>query len=201
MSGYTNTIERLIELFKKMPGIGPKSAERLMLYILRSSNQWAKELAQTILKVKESIRFCKICNNLSEAEVCQICSDAARDKSIICVVEQPQDVSIIEKTGSYKGLYHVLGGALSPLDAIGPGELKINELIKRINKGDIKEVIIATDSDTEGEITALYLVKLIKPLGVKITRIAYGIPMGTNLEYADQATLTKALEGRRDITS
>jgi recombination protein RecR len=168
----------------------------MAFHILRLPHAEAKSLAYSILKVKESIRFCKTCGNLSEQDDCEICSDAQRDKGTICVVEQPTDIVSIEKSAAYKGLYHVLGGALSPLDGVGPENLRINELLARIRTSRIKEVIIATDSDSEGETTALYLAKLLKKAKIKATRIAYGLPMGSNLEYADQLTLAKALNGR-----
>ncbi|PIU41885.1 MAG: recombination protein RecR [Candidatus Omnitrophica bacterium CG07_land_8_20_14_0_80_42_15] len=199
MSGYTESMRKLIEEFSKMPGIGPKTAERLALYILKVNKETAKALSDSILKIKEATRFCANCNNLSEAELCDICRDTRRDRSVICIVEDPGDIASIEKTGSFRGVYHVLLGTLSPLDGIGPEDLKINELIDRIKKGGVKEAIIATNPDTEGETTALYLTKLMKPLSVKVTKIASGVPMGSSLEYIDQASLTKAIEGRHQV--
>lgn len=196
MKGYPKSMNALIKEFGKLPGIGPKSAQRLTFFILRNSNEEAKKMAEAILKVKVSVRFCKICNNLSDSEICDICSNPTKDDTIICVVEKPNDVISIEKMGNYNGIYHVLLGALSPLDGIGPKDLKIDDLIKRVKNGKVKEVIIATDSNTEGEATALYITKLLKATGVKLTRIASGIPVGADLEYADQATLMKAFEGR-----
>lgn len=196
---YTKSMSKLIQALKKMPGIGPKSAERIAFYILRLPHNEAKSLAYSILKVKESIRFCKVCGNLSEEEACGICSDTQRNKEIICVVQQPTDIISVEKSGAFNGVYHVLGGALSPLDGIGPENLRISELFARVKTSRPKEVIIATDSDSEGETTALYLAKLLKKEKLKVTRIAFGLPMGSNLEYADQVTVAKAMEGRRPV--
>jgi len=196
LNGFPESMKTLIKEFNKMPGIGAKSAERLAFYILRSKNNDARNLAEAILKVKSSVRFCKICNNLSDTDICHVCDDPNRDKNIICVVENPKDVISIEKAGNYKGIYHILLGALSPLEGIGPKDIKIDDLIARIRKEKPKEVILATDSNTEGEATALYLIKQLKGSGAKVTRIASGIPVGANLEYADQATLTRAFEGR-----
>lgn len=197
MRGFPQSMNALINEFSKMPGIGPKTAQRLAFFILKGSERDARSFADAIIKVKDSVRFCKTCNNLSDSEICDICSNPSRDKHILCVVERPNDVISIEKMGKYNGIYHVLLGALSPLDGIGPKDLKIDELIKRTKKNRIKEIIIATDSNTEGEATALYIIKVLRPSGVKLTRIASGIPVGANLEYADQATLTRAFEGRR----
>ncbi|MBU4377188.1 MAG: recombination mediator RecR [Candidatus Omnitrophica bacterium] len=196
---YARSIQSLIKEFSKMPGIGTKTAERLAFYILKLSMEDAQRLADSILKVKSTIRFCKACNNLSEGEICLICQDGGRDKGIICVVEEPNDVSAIEKAGKFNGVYHVLLGRLSPLDGVGPESLKINELVERVKKDKVKEVIVATNSDTEGETTALYIAKTLKPYRVKITRLAHGIPVGSDLKYADQATLMKAIEGRLEI--
>lgn len=199
MSTYIESIEKLIERLIKFPGIGRRSAERIVGYILNASLEEIRNLSQAILKVKENVRFCRICHNLSEQDECAICRDLKRNRSLLCVVEKPNDVTSIEKTGTFNGLYHVLMGAIAPLEGKGPSELKIESLISRIKQENIQEVIIATDSDTEGEITALYLTKLIRPLGTKITRIGLGIPMGSNLEYADASTLSKALESRRPV--
>jgi recombination protein RecR len=192
-------MKALIEEFSKMPGIGPKSAQRLAFYILRSSPQDAEALSRAILKVKSSVRFCKSCNNLSDEELCEICKSPSRNRSVLCVVEEPNDVATIEKAGEYSGLYHVLLGSLSPLDGIGPSDLKIDELLNRVKKDRFKEIIIATDFNTEGEATALYLMKALKGCGARITRMAYGIPVGGDLQYADQATIVKAFEGRREV--
>jgi recombination protein RecR len=190
-------MRKLIEEFSKMPGIGAKSAQRLAFYILRSRKEDAEALSRAIQKVKESVRFCKACNNLSDAELCEICKGDSRDRSVLCVVEEPKDIATIEKARNFNGLYHVLLGSLSPLDGIGPSELKIRELIERARKEKFKEIIIATDFNTEGEATALYLLKVLKDCGSRITRVAYGIPVGGDLEYADQATIIKAFEGRQ----
>jgi recombination protein RecR len=197
MEKYTKSMSKLIYALKKMPGVGPKSAERMAFHILRLPHAEAKALAYSILKVKESIRFCGICGNLSEEDACAICDNPQRDKSIICIVEQPTDIISIEKSGAFNGVYHVLGGSLSPLDGVGPENLRIKELLSRIKTRKPVEIIIATDSDSEGETTALYLARLLKKEKVKLTRIAYGLPMGSNLEYADQLTLSKALKGRQ----
>jgi recombination protein RecR len=197
--GRTKSVDALIKELEKMPGVGPKTAERLAFYILSLPREEAKALALGIMRVKDNIGFCRICNNLSEEEICSLCQDERRDRSVICVVEEPKDVSSIEETGVFKGLYHVLLGALSPLDGIGPNEIKVKDLLSRLKSDKIKEVVIATDLDTEGETTALYLAELIKPTGLKVTRIAYGIPVGSSLEYIDQATLAKALDGRREV--
>ena len=196
---YARSMQVLIKEFSKMPGIGTRTAERLAFYVLKLPQEDAERLSQSILKVKSAIRFCKICNNLSEDEICLICQDESRDRSIACVVEEPNDVSAIEKTGRFNGVYHVLLGRLSPLDGIGPEALKIQELVERVKKDKIKELIMATNSDTEGETTALYIAKLFKSHKVKVTRLAYGIPVGSDLKYADQATLMKAIEGRLEI--
>ncbi|NQT21979.1 MAG: recombination protein RecR [Candidatus Omnitrophica bacterium] len=201
MKGFPQSMNALITYFGKMPGIGPKTAQRLAFFILKTSEENARNFADAILKVKAQVRFCSVCNNLSDSKVCHICSNPQRNKDVVCVVERPNDVISIEKMGKYNGVYHVLLGALSPLDGIGPKDLKIVELIKRIKRDTMKEVIIATDSHTEGEATALYITKLLKGTGLKVTRIASGIPVGANLEYADQATLMKAFEGRVSVTS
>ena len=199
MPSYTESIEKLINRLIRLPGIGRRSAERIVGYILGASREEIKALAEAMYRIKENVQFCRICNNLSEQELCRICQDAGRQKDMVCVVEEPGDVSAIEKTGNFKGVYHVLLGAIAPLDGKGPGDLKIDGLMERLKQNNIIEVIIATDADTEGEITALYLTKLIKPLGVKLTRIGVGIPMGSNLDYADSLTLSKSLESRREI--
>ncbi len=199
MSTYTDSIERLINALIKLPGIGRRSAERIVGYILSASKEEVTALTEAINKVKESVRFCRICNNLSEQELCKICQDDRRHKDIVCIVEKPSDVTAIEKAGSFSGVYHVLLGSISPLEGKGPGDLKIDGLIQRIKQDNIKEIIIATDTDTEGETTALYIAKLIKPLGVSLSRIGMGLPVGSSLEYADSTTLSKSLESRRPI--
>ena len=199
MSVYTDSIEKVIERLVKLPGIGRRSAERIVGYILEAPKEEVRMLLDGIYKVKESVRFCRACNNLSDQEFCKICVDVARRKDLICIVEKPSDVTALEKAGNFDGLYHVLLGAISPLEGRGPLDLKIDSLMERIKQEHIKEVIIATDADTEGETTSLYLTKLIKPLGIKLTRIGVGIPMGSNLEYADASTLSVALDARREI--
>ena len=199
MSTYTDSIEKLIESLIKFPGIGRRSAERIIGYILGAPRDEIRNLLVAINKVKESVRFCRICNNLSDQDICKICQDVRRQKDIVCIVEKTSDVTAIEKTGNFHGLYHVLFCSIAPLEGKGPADLKIEGLLSRIKDNNIKEAIIATDADTEGETTALYLAKLLKPLGVKLTRIGMGIPMGSNLEYADSATLSRAMESRREI--
>ena len=195
----TKPLARLYEQLRKLPGIGSKSALRLAYHVLDMPVEDVQELADALVKAKEQIHLCSCCFNLSDKDMCEICGDEDRDKSLVCVVEEPQDVAAMEKTKGFKGLYHVLHGVLSPLDGIGPDRLKIKELVMRLQKGVIKEVIVATNSDVEGEATAAYLAQLIKPLGVKVTRIAHGLPVGGDLEYADEVTLYKALENRRDM--
>ncbi len=193
-------MQELIECFKKMPGIGAKTAERMAFYVLKAPTDEIVKFSSVMRKVKEDVKFCKICGNMSETEICPICSDPRRDKTTVCVVEQPKDLILIEKSGRYKGTYHVLFGAISPLEGIGPEDLRIKELMNRIKEDKVKEIILATDSNAEGETTALYLSENIQPLEVKVTRIAYGIPVGGNLDYIDQATLIRALEGRRPVS-
>ncbi len=199
MSTYTDSIEKLIDRLTQLPGIGRRSAERIINYILNAPPDEVKALSAAISRVKESVRLCRICNNLSEEEICKVCQDIHRKKDLICIVEKPSDVTAIEKAGNYHGLYHVLMGSISPLEGKGPADLKIDNLIQRIKKDNVAEVIIATDADTEGEITAIYLTKILKPLGVRLSRIGLGMPVGSNLEYMDSATLYKALESRRDL--
>ncbi|MEG0546927.1 MAG: recombination mediator RecR [Oscillospiraceae bacterium] len=191
-------LERLVDEFRKMPSIGTKSAERMAFYVLGLQNGEAKMLADAILEAHEKIHQCNVCRNLTEAEVCPICKNDNRDKSIICVVENPRDVIAFERTHEYNGMYHVLHGAISPMNGVGPDELTIKELLKRINDS-VNEVIMATNPTVEGEATAMYLSRLLKPLGIKVTRLAYGVPVGADIEYADEVTLSRALEGRRLI--
>ena len=199
---YARSLLRLLELLEKLPGIGPRSAERIAFYLLRLPKEDARQLAQAITDLKERLHFCEICFNIGEENRCPICQDPTRDPSLICVVEEPKDVLAIEKTGAYRGLYHVLQGAIAPLDGIGPELLKIEELMRRLSESAVQEVIIATDADKDGETTAAYLAKLLRNRngGIKLSRLASGIPVGSHLEYADQATLTRALEGRRDVS-
>lgn len=192
-------IENLITQLTKLPGIGRKSAQRLAFFILTMSPDDAKGIASAISDVKDRARFCSICFNITDTDPCNICSDPSRDKSRICVVEEPSNIIAIERTRSFDGTYHVLLGALSPLDGITPDKLKINELAHRIQSDSVKEVILATNPNTKGEMTAQYITEVIKPLSVRITRIAYGLPIGSDIEFADEVTLSKALEGRREI--
>ncbi len=191
-----DSLEKLVEEFSKFPGIGKKTAQRMAFFVLKQRREESEALAQAILDVKSKVRYCSVCFNITEEDPCSICKDEKRDRSMICVVEEANDVMALEKTNQYKGLYHVLGGVISPLDGIGPDDLKVKELLARLKDTQIKEVIIATNPSTEGEATALYLAKLIKPLEIKVTRIARGLPAGGDLEYADQTTLASALEGR-----
>jgi len=192
-------VSRLIEEFGKLPGIGPKSAARLAYYLLRMPEAEAKALAEAIIAVKDKTVLCSSCQNITDADPCAICSSDERDHSIICVVKEPLDILALERTGIYKGLYHVLHGVLSPMDGIGPDDLKIKELLGRMNTGAVKEVILATNPNLEGEATAMYIQKLLTPLGVQVTRLARGLPVGGDLEYADEVTLTHALESRREM--
>ena len=193
------TLGRMIEAFMKLPGIGRKSAERLAFAVLGMPREEAIGIAQAILDLKNNSRYCSVCNNITEDEVCSICRDATRDDSRICVVEEPSNILILEKTGIFRGRYHALLGAIAPLDGIGPEELKINGLMERLSVGGVKEVIIATNPTVKGETTALYLSKLIKPLGISVSRIAYGLPVGGDIEYADENTVQRAIEGRREM--
>ena len=194
---YTaESIEQLAEQFAQLPGIGRKTAHRLALYVLKMSRDEVVTMAKALVNVKDKVRYCTICSNITETDPCAICSNTQRERSCICVVEDPHDVLAIEKTNEFKGLYHVLGGALSPLDGIGPDELKIKELLQRISISSIEEIILALNPNVEGETTTLYLSRLLKPLGMKVTRIARGLPVGSDLEFADEATLSRAFEGR-----
>jgi recombination protein RecR len=196
---YTSeSVERLVSHLSQLPGIGRKTAQRLALYILRLPKADAESLAEAIIDVKEKVRYCSVCCNITEADPCIICASPKRDRSMICVVEEPSDVLALEKTNEYKGLYHVLGGSLSPLDGVGPEDLKIRELLGRVSDG-VHEVILAMNPNVEGETTTLYLTKLLKPLGVKVSRIARGLPIGGDLEFADEATLARALEDRTTL--
>ena len=192
-------VDELVKEFKKMPGVGLKTAQRLSFYVLRISHQEADKLAKAIMQVKEKVTYCSICSNITETDPCEICTNPKRDSQSICVVEEPKDIMAIEKTGEYRGMYHVLMGAISPLDGIGPESLKIDSLIKRVKSSAVKEVILATNPNAEGEATATYLSRLLKPLGVKVYRIARGLPVGSELEYADEVTITKALEGKLEM--
>ncbi len=192
-------VSRLIEEFHKLPGIGPKSAARLAYHLLHMPEAEARSLAEAIIAVKEKITLCSICQNITDTDPCAICRDPERDRSIICVVEEPLDLLALERTGKYKGLYHVLHGVISPVEGIGPEDLKIAELLARLKDGSVKEIILATNPSLEGEATAMYLKRLLSPLGIKITSLARGLPVGGDLEYADEITLGKALEGRQEF--
>ncbi len=196
---YALPIARLIEEFAKMPGIGKRTAERLAYHILRLPREEVQSFSDALMAAKEQITFCPVCQSLTDCTPCEICSDARRNHSVICVVENPKDILAMEKTREFKGVYHVLHGVISPMDGIGPEDLKMKELLARIAGGEVSEVIMATNPTIEGEATAMYIAKLLHPLGVKVTRIAHGIPVGGDLEYADEVTLTRALEGRREI--
>ena len=199
MFTYAPPLARLIEELSKLPTIGPKTAQRLAFHMLSMTPQDAEALATAILEAKSRIRHCSVCGNITEADPCVICTNPQRTQSVICVVEDPRDVAAMERTREFSGLYHVLQGAISPLDGIGPDDLRIAELVTRVTAGEVREVIVATNPRVEGEATALYLSKVLKPLGVRVTRIAHGLPVGGDLEYADEVTLARALEGRRDL--
>ncbi|MEX0736442.1 MAG: recombination mediator RecR [Bacteroidota bacterium] len=190
------SVEQLAEQFAQLPGIGRKTAHRLALHIVKINREEVVTLARALVNVKDKVRYCSVCSNITEHDPCFICSDTRRDRTVICVVEEPTDVLALEKTNEFKGLYHVLGGALSPLDGIGPDDLRIQELLQRLSGSAVEEIILAMNPNVEGEATTLYLSKLMKPLGLTITRIARGLPVGTSLEFADEATLSRALEGR-----
>ncbi|MBE7041002.1 MAG: recombination protein RecR [Ruminococcaceae bacterium] len=196
---YATPIARLIEEFAKMPGIGKRTAERLAYYVLKLPKEEVASFAEALVNAKEKIIFCPVCQSLTETVPCEICSDSRRDQSVICVVEKPKDVVKIEKTREFKGTYHVLHGVISPMDGVGPEDIRIKELLSRVTDGNVKEVIMATNPNLEGEATAMYIAKLLAPFEVKVTRLAHGIPVGGDLEYADEVTLTRALEGRHEI--
>ena len=199
MSYYSPSIEKLIQSFAKLPSIGSKTAARLAFYILNCSKEETDEFISAIVSAKENLKYCSICYNISDTDPCTICANAMRDKSVICVVEDVKDIIAMERTHEFKGVYHVLHGSISPMNGVGPDDIKIKELLSRLMDGEVKEIILATNPRVEGEATAMYISKLVKPLGVKVTRIAHGIPVGGDLEYTDEVTLTKALEGRRDL--
>ncbi|MGE5553744.1 MAG: recombination mediator RecR [Betaproteobacteria bacterium] len=196
---YAEPIARLIGELSRLPGIGPKTAQRLALHVVRLPREQAQSLAEAILSVKDRIIHCSICGNITETDPCRICTDQGRDPSIICVVEEPKDLVAMEKTREFRGRYHVLGGAISPMEGIGPDDLRLKELLPRLASGEVKEVVLATSPDVQGEATALYAARLIKPLGVRVTRIAHGLPVGGDLDYVDEVTLARALEGRHEI--
>lgn len=199
MGTFAGPLSRLIDELKRLPGIGQKSAQRIAFHIERTPREHAERLSQAILEVKDKIRLCSVCNNLTENDPCEICSDSTRDRSVICAVETPYNVAGVERTHEFRGLYHVLHGALSPLQGVGPDQLKLKSLMERLKDGKVKEIIVATNPNVEGEATAIYLSRLIKPLGIKVTRIAMGIPVGSELDYTDEVTMLKAIEGRREI--
>ena len=195
----SEAVKKLSEEFQKLPGIGRKTAERLVFSLLKSKSQQATALAKALANMVEKVKLCQLCGGITEVDPCGICTDDKREKGIVCVVEQPLDIALLERTGSLNGLYHVLGGTLSPLDGIGPESLRIEQLIKRVKEGKVVEVIVATNPTMDGEATALYLAKALRPLGVKTSRIARGVPVGSDLEYVDEITLVKSIEGRREI--
>ena len=199
MSFFPSSLENLIDKFASLPGIGKKSAQRLAFYVLSQSDEAAQSFADAITDAKKSVHCCRICQNLTDGEICSICSSERRDRGLICVVSEPRDVLSIERGREYNGTYHVLHGALSPMNHVGPDDIRIKELLVRVAENEVEEVIMATNPDTEGEATAMYLSRLLKPFSVKVTRLAYGIPVGSNLEFADDATLNRALEGRTEM--
>ena len=192
-------LQRLLDELGRLPGIGPKSAQRIAYYLLEADADQARRLAQAILEVKQQVHFCPVCFSYATRETCDVCADASRDRTSVCVVSEPRDVSAIERTGSYHGLYHVLGGVISPMDKIGPEQLHVRELLARLASGEVSEVILATNPDVEGETTATYLARIIRPLGVRVSRLASGLPVGGDLEYIDEVTLLRALEGRVEL--
>ena len=199
MPFFPPSLENLVDKFASLPGVGKKSAQRLAFHVLSLPEAEAAAFAQAILDAKHAVHCCPVCQNLTDGDKCSICSDAKRDQSVICVVAEPRDVLSFERGREYNGVYHVLHGVMSPLNRIGPDDLKISELVERVAAGNVSEVIMATNPDTEGDTTAMYISRLLKPFGVRVTRLAYGIPVGSNLEYADEATLSRALEGRREM--
>ncbi len=196
---YATPISELIDELSKLPGIGPKSAQRLAFHILKTNRAEAERLAEAIVHLKDKVKFCPVCYNVTDEPVCEYCRDSRRDDSVICVVEEPKDIVAMERTGEFQGRYHVLGAAISPIDGVGPEDLRIKELLKRLEDGRVVEIIVATNPNIEGEATAMYLTKLIRPLGLRITRLASGLPVGGDLEYADEVTLGSALRGRREM--
>lgn len=194
-----HALQRLLDELGRLPGIGPKSAQRIAYYLLEADAEEARRLATAILEVKQQVHFCPICFSYATRDTCDVCSDASRDRTTICVVSEPRDVSAIERTGSYHGLYHVLGGVISPMDKIGPEQLHVKELLSRLASGEVQEVILATNPDVEGETTATYLSRIVRPLGVRVSRLASGLPVGGDLEYADEVTLGRAIEARREV--
>lgn len=196
---YPQPISKLIDGFMKLPGIGPKTAGRLAFYVLTMKEDDVLDLAKALVNAKRNLSYCSVCSNITDCDPCRICQDKTRDQSVICVVQDPKDVIAMERTKEYQGLYHVLHGAISPMDGVGPEDIKIPDLIKRLQDDQVQELILATNPTIEGEATSMYISRLLKPSGIKVTRIAHGLPVGGDLEYADEVTLTKALEGRREI--
>jgi recombination protein RecR len=196
---YAKPLARLVGELEKLPGIGPKSAQRLAFYLLRIPDDEARQLAESIIEVKERIGACRVCFNFTDQPVCEVCRNDRRDRSVLCVVAEPRDLLAMERTNEFTGGYHVLGGVISPMEGIGPEMLRVRELIERLQDGAVREVILATNPTVEGDTTAMYLARLIKPFGVKVTKIAFGLPVGGDMDYADQATLIQALEGRREL--
>lgn len=199
MRFFSAPVENLIEQFQKLPGIGRKTAQRLAFFVLALPEAEAEGFASAVIEAKKKVKFCSVCQNMTDTEICSLCSDEARDREVICVVSDPKDVAAIEKTREYNGLYHVLHGCISPMNGIGPDDVRIKELVARVSQGGVREVILATNPDTEGEATAMYISRLLSPFGVQTTRLAYGIPVGGHLEFADEMTLIRALEGRRSM--
>lgn len=199
MRNFPAALERLTEQFARLPGIGSKSAQRLAFHVLSLPDEQAEEFASAIVDAKKTVKTCPVCQNLTDQELCPICADPERDHSVICVVAEPKDVIAMERAREFGGVYHVLHGVISPLNHVGPDDIRIRELLLRVGQGDVQEIIMATNPDTEGEATAMYLSRLLRPMGVKVTRLAYGIPVGSQLEYADEVTLSRALEGRQEI--
>jgi recombination protein RecR len=197
--GSVQPVTRLVEAFARLPGIGPKTAQRLTYFLLRAPTEVAHELAEAVVAMKEAVIFCSTCHNIADVDPCAICTDPTRERGAICVVEEPLDVLALERTRGYRGLYHVLHGALSPMEGIGPDDLRIPHLLRRLESGDVREVILATNPNVEGDTTAQYLVQLLRPLGVSVSRLARGLPVGGDLEYADEVTLAQALENRRAV--
>ena len=198
---YEGAVQDLIDELGRLPGIGPKSAQRIAFHLLAAEPADVSRLAAVLIRVKDEVKFCRICHNVAEADECRICRDARRDLTVICVVEEPKDVVAIERTREFRGRYHVLGGAISPIEGIGPDDLKVRDLLLRLQDGVVTELILATDPNLEGEATATYLARLLKPMGLRVTRLASGLPVGGDLEYADEVTLGRAFEGRRTITA
>lgn len=199
MQAEGGAIARLVEEFRRLPGIGPKSAQRLAFHVLNLPKEDAFRLSQAIIDAKQKVRLCSVCCNITETDPCELCTDTRRERSVICVVEKPSDAALIEKGGNYRGVYHILHGSISPLDGIGPDDIRVKELLARLTDKSVKELIVATNPNTNGEATAMYIREVVRPLGVKVTRIAQGVPVGSDIEFADNSTLAHALDGRREM--